>query len=109
MGVMCGVLMAYTIYSGELIEAWTYCKNNREASCVLLAQGLSAYLGLKSYLAIIRDYGGVIGVLMANARKILTIILSFTLFAKPFNERHFVGLAFVFVGVYLGWLSKKGT
>lgn len=106
--VMCLVLVVYTLYSGELVSAWSYCTIHKDASGVLLLQGLCAYLGLKSYLAIIRDYGGVIGVLLANARKVVTIILSFILFAKPFNDRHVVGLMLVFVGVYLGYISKKG-
>merc|ERR1719203_233072 len=106
--VMCFVLVGYTIYSGELISAWSFCTTHTDASGVLLAQGLSAYLGLKCYLAIIRDYGGVIGVLVANARKIATIIPSFILFAKPFNERHVIGLIMIFVGVYIGYMSKTG-
>ena len=32
----------------------------------------------------IRDYGGVAGVLLVNGRNIVTIILSFVLFAKQF-------------------------
>ena len=107
--VMLLVLIIWTIYSGELILAWTYCISHRDASLVLFSQGLCAYLGLKSYLAIIREHGGVIGVLMANGRKVLTIMLSFCLFAKPFNERHFVGLVLVFLGVYLGYISKRGS
>jgi len=104
--VMCFVLVGYTIYSGELFEAWNYCALHGDALGVLLAQGLCAYLGLRSYLAIIRDYGGVVGVLLANARKVATISLSFLLFAKPFNERHMVGLVLIFAGVYLGYISK---
>lgn len=106
--VMCFVLVTYTAYSGELTSALSYCWTHKEASLVLYLQGLCAYWGLQSYLAIIRDHGGVVGVLLANARKIITIILSFLLFSKPFNARHFVGLALVFVGVYLGYLSKRG-
>ena len=106
--VMCIVLLGYTAYSGELYSAWNYCLGNREASGILFLQGICAYFGLKSYLAIIRDHGGVVGVLLANARKIVTIVLSFLLFAKPFNARHMVGLVLVFVGVYLGYLSKRG-
>lgn len=106
--VMCVVLVAYTTYSGELRSAWEYCAHNGKASGLLLCQGLSAYLGLRCYLAIIRDHGGVVGVLLANGRKVMTIILSFVLFAKPFNERHVVGLVLVFAGVYLGYVSKKG-
>ena len=47
------------------------------------------------------------GVLLANARKVITIVLSFVLFSKPFNRRHVVGLILVGVGVYLGYLSKS--
>ena len=106
--VMCFVLLAWTMYSGELILAITYCIQHRDASLMLLLQGLCAYLGLKCYLSIIRDYGGVIAVLITNARKVLTISLSFMLFKKAFNERHLIGLILVFVGVYLGYISKKG-
>jgi drug/metabolite transporter (DMT)-like permease len=105
--IMCIVLLGYTIYSRELMNAWDYCYHHFDASLVLLAQGISAYLGLQCYLAIIRDHGGVAAVLFANGRKIATIVLSFMLFAKPFNSRHFVGLVLVFLGVYLGYVSKK--
>jgi len=109
--VMCVVLVTYTLYSGELLLAYSYCIRNKDAAGILVVQGLCAYLGLKCYLGIIRDYGGVVGVLVANARKVVTIVLSFLLFAdntKSFNERHFVGLCLVFAGVYLGYLSKRG-
>ena len=74
---------------------------------MLLLQGICAYFGLRCYLSIIREYGGVVGVLLANARKLITIVLSFVLFSKPFNEHHVVGLMLVGVGVYLGYVSKS--
>jgi len=106
--VMCVVLMGYTLYSGELVKGLVYCAAEPLAARILLAQSLAAYLGLRCYLAIIRERGGVVGVLLANARKVATIILSFLIFSKPFNERHVVGLALIFFGVCLGYLSKRG-
>lgn len=105
--IMCVVLVGYTTYSHELMDAWQYCIHHKDASGVLILQGICAYLGLQCYLAIIRDHGGVVAVLLANGRKIATIILSFLLFTKPFNSRHFIGLALVCVGVYLGYISKR--
>ena len=105
--IMCIVLLMYTFYSGELRTAYMYCIAHPSASIVLLAQGVCAYLGLRCYLIIIRDHGGVIGVLLANARKVVTIILSFILLAKPFNREHVGGLVLVCLGVYLG--SMKTT
>lgn len=110
--IMCTILMLYTFYSGELHAAYIYCITHPSASIVLLAQGVSAYLGLRCYLSIIRDHGGAAGVLLANARKVVTIILSFILFAKPFHRGHVGGLGLVCVGVYLGAMKttskKKG-
>jgi adenosine 3'-phospho 5'-phosphosulfate transporter B3 len=105
--IMCIVLLGYTCYSGELVIAYMYCTLHPSASIVLLAQGVCAYLGLRCYLIIIRDYGGVVGVLLANARKVVTIILSFLLFAKPFHIGHGGGLGLVCVGVYLGSSTMK--
>ena len=105
---MCIVLVAYTTYSHEFIDALSYCVHHKDASGVLILQGTCAYLGLECYLAIIRDHGGVVAVLLANGRKIATIVLSFMLFTNPFNSRHFVGLVLIFLGVYLGYISKKG-
>ena len=105
--VMCVVLVVVTAYSGEFVSAWRYCLTHQDASFVLLLQGICAYFGLKCYLGIIQDQGGVFGVLAANMRKVCTIMLSFLLFSKPFNERHFIGLVLVFVGVYLGYISKN--
>ena len=105
--IMCVVLLSYTSYSGELASSWGYCIAHPDVFAVLLVQGACAYLGLGCYLSIIRDHGGVVGVLMANARKLLTIVLSFMLFSKPFHRGHLAGLALVSSGVYLG--SKGGT
>lgn len=105
--IMCVVLLGYTSYSGELVSAYGYCMAHPDVFAVLLVQGACAYLGLGCYLSIIRDHGGVVGVLMANARKLLTIVLSFMLFSKPFHRGHLAGLALVSSGVYLG--SKGGT
>ena len=105
--IMCLFLIIYTTYSGELVDAWYYCQHHYDALFILTCQGLCAYFGLQCYLAIIRDHGGVAGVLFANGRKVCTILLSFVLFSKPFNVRHFLGLLLVFVGVYLGYKGKQ--
>ena len=105
--IMCLFLIIYTTYSGELVDAWYYCQHHYNALFILTCQGLCAYFGLQCYLAIIRDHGGVAGVLFANGRKVCTILLSFVLFSKPFNVRHFLGLLLVFVGVYLGYKGKQ--
>ena len=101
------ILLFYTAFTGEMQTAFGYCQQHTGVFLVLTLQATSAYLGLRCYLTVIREHGGVAGVLLANARKIVTIILSFVLFSKPCNAKHIGGLVLIFVGVYLGILAKK--
>ena len=100
---------SWTLWNGELFEAFdffSFSPHSGEAAGVLFLQGVCAYFGLKCYLTVIQHHGGVAGVLLANARKIFTIILSFTLFSKPCYSLHLMGLALVFCGVYFGYKAK---
>mmetsp|Transcript_8987 Transcript_8987/g.13023 ORF Transcript_8987/g.13023 Transcript_8987/m.13023 type:complete len:219 (+) Transcript_8987:1-657(+) len=101
---------AFTMGNGEFVEAMDFFQTqpaSREAFLVLTLQGISAYFGLKCYLTVIKKVGGVAGVLIANGRKIITLLLSFTLFAKPCYPKHIVGLALVFCGVSYGYRAKQ--
>mmetsp|Transcript_16428 Transcript_16428/g.20516 ORF Transcript_16428/g.20516 Transcript_16428/m.20516 type:complete len:395 (-) Transcript_16428:21-1205(-) len=101
------ILVTYTFFSGELLSALKYCHNHIRVLLVLTMQSFCAYCGLRCYLTVIRRHGGVAGVLLGNARKIMTIILSFIIFSKPCHTLHCVGLSFIFIGVYLGLRTKR--
>eukprot|EP00549_Striatella_unipunctata_P025757 CAMPEP_0118716814 /NCGR_PEP_ID=MMETSP0800-20121206/27734_1 /TAXON_ID=210618 ORGANISM="Striatella unipunctata, Strain CCMP2910" /NCGR_SAMPLE_ID=MMETSP0800 /ASSEMBLY_ACC=CAM_ASM_000638 /LENGTH=82 /DNA_ID=CAMNT_0006623325 /DNA_START=115 /DNA_END=363 /DNA_ORIENTATION=+ len=58
-------------------------------------------MGLRFYLIIIRNHGGVAGVLLGNARKIITIVLSFVMFSKPCSLSEMGGLSLIFIGMYM--------
>ena len=49
---------------------------------------------------------GVAGVLATSARKVVTLVLSFILFKKPFTGSHATALAVLAVGVGLGIRAK---
>lgn len=101
------ILMTITLISGELFTAWAYCRENMQVFGVLTLQAASAYCGLRCYLTIVKEHGSIAGVLLANARKVVTIMLSFFLFAKPCKAMHVLGLALIFIGVYLGVVAKR--
>jgi adenosine 3'-phospho 5'-phosphosulfate transporter B3 len=101
------IIFCYTQVSGELAIALQFCRKNPTVIAILVAQSACAYCGLRCYLTVIRSHGGVAGVLLANARKICTILLSFILFAKPFNKIHCVGIFLIFLGVYFGVVLKR--
>ena len=101
------ILTAITLISGELSTAWTYCVEHKQVFGILALQSTSAYFGLRCYLTIIKSHGSVGGVLLANARKVVTILVSFLLFSKPCKPMHLAGFAVIFVGVYLGVAAKR--
>jgi adenosine 3'-phospho 5'-phosphosulfate transporter B3 len=102
------ILFLSTVTSGELRQALVYCRLHPRVLGVLTLQSASAYCGLRCYLTVIKKLGGAAGVLLANARKIVTILLSFVIFRKPCRSGHVSGLCLIFVGVYLGLMNKKG-
>jgi len=101
------ILTVINVISGELFTAWDYCQEHVKVFAILTLQAASAYCGLRCYLTIIKDHGSIAGVLLANARKVVTIMLSFFLFAKPCTPMHLAGLTLIFIGVYLGLLAKQ--
>ena len=55
-----------------------------------------AYFAITCHLILIREFGGVTTVLVGNARKAVTIALSFVLFPKPLSSLYLVGGIMVF-------------
>jgi drug/metabolite transporter (DMT)-like permease len=50
-------------------------------------------------MALVKEFGGIITVLVGNARKAVTIFLSFLLFPKPMNNLYILGGVLVFGGL----------
>eukprot|EP00548_Thalassiothrix_antarctica_P015573 CAMPEP_0194174726 /NCGR_PEP_ID=MMETSP0154-20130528/8884_1 /TAXON_ID=1049557 /ORGANISM="Thalassiothrix antarctica, Strain L6-D1" /LENGTH=266 /DNA_ID=CAMNT_0038888281 /DNA_START=324 /DNA_END=1124 /DNA_ORIENTATION=+ len=101
------VSFAYSAFSGELSDAINYCWKDPEPLFILCLQGVCAYIGLEGYLSVIHSHGGVAAIILANARKVFTVILSFSLFQKTIDQGHVIGLCFIALGVFLGFNVKE--
>jgi adenosine 3'-phospho 5'-phosphosulfate transporter B3 len=102
-------LILATWGSGELYTAAVFGQQHPYVLFVLTLQSICAYFGLRCYLTVVKKHGGVAGVLLANVRKIMTIFLSFLIFAKPCRQGHILGMVLIFIGVYLGLMTKRKT
>ena len=105
LGSFCLVFL-FVLFNGELSAFLKYLRTDRFMILWLSAQALSAYFGLRCYLSVIRQLGGVAGVLATSARKVFTLILSFLLFDKPFTTGHAKAFAFLSLGVALNLSTK---
>lgn len=94
------ILFMVMAASGELRNAIHFCSEHPEILTILVCQACAAYGGLRCYLAVIKDYGAVGGVILANIRKVITTCLSFILFSKPFSAQHAGGLFLVACGLF---------
>ncbi|CAF1303806.1 unnamed protein product [Rotaria sordida] len=67
------------------------------------------YLGIDIVLTLIKEYGALICVTVTTCRKAITIILSFTLFSKPFVFDYIWSGLIVIIGIYLNIYSRHQT
>eukprot|EP00048_Salpingoeca_helianthica_P023813 m.27362 g.27362 ORF g.27362 m.27362 type:complete len:344 (+) comp9010_c0_seq1:147-1178(+) len=67
---------------------------------------ITGYFGLSLVLVLIKSHGAFIAVTVTNLRKLVTMILSFILFPKPFLFQYVVGGGMVASGL---WLAGRKT
>ncbi|CAF3226659.1 unnamed protein product [Rotaria socialis] len=67
------------------------------------------YLGIDIVLTLIKEYGALICVTVTTCRKAITIVLSFTLFSKPFVFDYIWSGLIVIFGIYLNVYSRHQT
>mmetsp|Transcript_1759 Transcript_1759/g.5924 ORF Transcript_1759/g.5924 Transcript_1759/m.5924 type:complete len:377 (+) Transcript_1759:38-1168(+) len=100
------LVLVFILCTGELAAFVAYVRLRPDTATWLAAQALSAYVGLRCYLGVIKELGGVAGVLATSARKVITLILSFLLFRKPFTTNHAIAFLLLAAGVALNLAAK---
>ena len=74
------------------------------ATLVLSGAG---YLGMQVVLTLVRRFGALLAVTVTSLRKVLSVVLSFLAFSKPFSISYVYGGILVLFGVYLNVLGKR--
>ena len=102
-----GWVLLLICISGELWNASLFLLGHPTVAGLLLVQSISQYLSVSFYIALIQGFGGVSAVCVTSCRKVVTIILSFAAFAKPFTFRYIPTGALVLAGILLSVLAKQ--
>ncbi|ELR12745.1 UAA transporter family protein [Acanthamoeba castellanii str. Neff] len=94
-------ILAVTIFSGELVTAMEFCMQNKGTLGLVMMEATMGYFGVYFYLAIIK-------------RKVVTLVLSFIIFPKPFTWLYLLSGIMVFSGFGLNtyvnnaqWIHDK--
>jgi len=101
------LVLLYCSATGELTMALKWCASNTEGSAFLFLQACTSYLGLRCYLVVVKELSGVAGVVTTSLRKVVTLILSFLLFEKPFTQGHAWSFVVLFAGVGLATYARQ--
>jgi len=84
--------LAVCTFTGELFAALAYCLKYPDTWTLLAVQSLVTYLGVLCFVTMIKSFGAVLATTVTTVRKIVTVMLSFIFFEKPFNNTYLVGI-----------------
>jgi hypothetical protein len=80
-----------------------------QAAFYMFVYTLLAYVAISLHMTMVKQFGSVAAVLVGNARKSMTIVLSFLFFPKPFSILYIWGGALVFGGLTVSaYLKSQG-
>jgi len=100
------VLMLICV-TGEMFKAINLIQNKFEIGGLLLLQALAQYLSVSFYLGLIQGFGGVVAICVTSCRKVITIVLSFVAFSKPFSFDYIPSGLLVLCGIMLSVIVKQ--
>jgi len=95
-----------TIMSGDLMGILRLASEDAALSLYMVVYTLVAYIAISCYMQIVKRFGAVTGVLVATARKGMTLLLSFLLFPKAFSWFYVLGATLVLGGLLFSSLIK---
>lgn len=111
--VAVSVVMLFSLaLSGDLWGAWSVAKSDGVAAWYMLIYASVSYVAISFHMTVVQRFGGVVGVLVGNGRKVLTIVLSFVAFPKPLSATYVAGVVTSLGGLTAAVIysdkSKKG-
>jgi len=86
-----GLAFAYVVLSGELLPAVSYCAVHTVTYYMFVIRAFVIYCGVLCFASIIKHFDAVTATTITTLRKIITILLSFITFPKPFSINYVYG------------------
>eukprot|EP01012_Entosiphon_sulcatum_P023123 TRINITY_DN28108_c0_g1_i3.p1 TRINITY_DN28108_c0_g1~~TRINITY_DN28108_c0_g1_i3.p1 ORF type:complete len:353 (-),score=48.28 TRINITY_DN28108_c0_g1_i3:11-1069(-) len=94
-----GYLFVVCLAVGQLGPAVAFLANQPTALGVMLGFCVIGYAGVHFFMALMKLFGAVTAIVITSVRKVITILLSFLLFPKPFTPFHLLAIVLVCCGV----------
>jgi adenosine 3'-phospho 5'-phosphosulfate transporter B3 len=103
-----GAMTITTFLSGDLVGLYVFAnKNNNHQLCMYMTMYTAvAYFAISMHMSVVKRFGGVAAVVLATARKGMTLMLSFLIFPKAFSWFYVFGALLVLGGLLASSLFK---
>jgi len=85
-------MLASTALSGDLAGALGVAAQDPTCAAYMAVYACVAYVAISFHMSVVQRFGGVVGVLVGNGRKIVTIVISFVAFPKPVTGSYLTGV-----------------
>lgn len=95
-----------TFLSGDLVGLYYFAKTNHQLCIYMAMYTAVAYFAVSMHMSVVKRFGGVAAVVLATARKGMTLVLSFLLFPKAFSWFYVWGACLVLGGLLTSSLWK---
>lgn len=95
-----------TFLSGDLIGIIRHATNDHQLALYMAVYTIVAYIAISVHMMVVKRFGGVAAVVLATARKGMTLVLSFLLFPKAFSWYYVLGAILVLGGLLVHSLIK---
>ena len=96
-----------SLATGQFSLAFAYTAEKPAIFLWMILFSTAGFFGEAFVLALIKQFGALVTVMTTSFRKLLTILISFMLFPKPWVLGHAAGVAMVFSGIFLNIYVKN--
>eukprot|EP01006_Ploeotia_vitrea_P045194 TRINITY_DN66919_c5_g1_i3.p1 TRINITY_DN66919_c5_g1~~TRINITY_DN66919_c5_g1_i3.p1 ORF type:complete len:338 (+),score=-13.42 TRINITY_DN66919_c5_g1_i3:74-1087(+) len=100
-------LLLVCLFTGQLLPLPEYLFHNPQVFWIMVIFSVFGYVGVQCFLILMKLFGAVTAIIIGCWRKVMTLLLSFLLFPKPFTTMHFVSIVLVFTGVSIDVWQKN--
>ncbi|MES1918765.1 hypothetical protein MHBO_000675 [Bonamia ostreae] len=84
------------VWTREIAVGFEYCSHKPLIYLLITMRSLAIYLGAACFMQLIKDFGSVLAATITTVRKIVSVLLSFAVVAKPFTFKYlYAGVFFV--------------
>eukprot|EP01065_Artemidia_motanka_P010248 TRINITY_DN15402_c0_g1_i1.p1 TRINITY_DN15402_c0_g1~~TRINITY_DN15402_c0_g1_i1.p1 ORF type:complete len:642 (+),score=168.85 TRINITY_DN15402_c0_g1_i1:51-1976(+) len=98
---------SFLFFSGTYAEAMMYARREPLLPALIVAASVCSYLGQRCVVGVIHEFDSSVANLVTSVRKVVTMLLSFLVYPKPFRLLHAVGVCLIVFGSHGAYRESR--